>query len=526
MNDSYDENKLNIKEIEKLYIEGVAYFKLGKYKEAIENFDKILNENLKDLKKEDVTNSYYNRGLAKESLGQHEEAIKDFDQAINLDSNNIDAYYNRGIIKSEFGQYEEAIEDFYELIKLNPEKLKKAGTYYNIGLSKNKLSNSNEAIKNLNKKEIENFKKEAIKNLNEAIKLNLNYTDAYLAIGIVKYELGQHEEAIEDFNKVIELDPENKNGNNAKAYFFIGFYSIELAKLNEAIENLNEEAIENLNEAIKLDSNYIDAYFVRGIAKSGSSEYQHKDVIEDFIKSFEISAKKKKENFNEEVIYYRFRPINKNVIKELVLQIFFVANPKDFNDPYDCHIIEQLEHEWGLIENPLLDMFKRFRIASFSCDYKSKKTYKNILVWSHYADSHKGICIGYKFKEGFFEKHKKSFVAKVNYKETIEYDPTKPLWESDLLLKYEDWQYENEHRLIYLSDEDNSEPLLLPMEDGIEIAEIIFGRDSEESERKMIYELFDKKTREEIDFYTAVKNPDNKNLFDLVIKDYSPKKKE
>ena len=52
---------------------------------------------------------YHNRGLTKSNLGKYEEAIEDFDKAIQIKPKEATAYYNRGNAKDSLGKYEEAI---------------------------------------------------------------------------------------------------------------------------------------------------------------------------------------------------------------------------------------------------------------------------------------------------------------------------------------------------------------------------------------------------------------------------------
>ena len=50
---------------------------------------------------------------------------------------------------------------------------------------------------------------EAIKDYDKVIELNPQYDGAHYNRGVVKNYLGYYEEAIKDFDKAIELDPKN-----------------------------------------------------------------------------------------------------------------------------------------------------------------------------------------------------------------------------------------------------------------------------------------------------------------------------
>ena len=94
------------------------------------------------------------------------------------------------------------------------------------------------------------------------------------------------------------------------------------------------------------------------------------------------------------------------------------------------------------------------------------ETPRNLLMWSHYADQHKGICIGY--KSDFLEERSQldphlpsSYkILKVNY-DNCRYDQFTDIFSTkninelrrdivlkSLLTKGDDWMYEKEHRAI------------------------------------------------------------------------------
>lgn len=93
----------------------------------------------------------------------------------------------------------------------------------------------------------------------------------------------------------------------------------------------------------------------------------------------------------------------------------------------------------------------------------------NLLMWSHYADSHKGFCIGFNSEHSFFnrkrsEKDEFYYLRKVEY---LEERPTKLMVDMDgtdiFLLKSDVWKYEKEWRMCaVLSDADEVKNSILP----------------------------------------------------------------
>ncbi len=69
---------------------GIAYFDLGEYALAIENYDQALRIDATD------TDYYNNRGNAYANLDEYARAILDYDQAVRIDPGNAIAYNGRG----------------------------------------------------------------------------------------------------------------------------------------------------------------------------------------------------------------------------------------------------------------------------------------------------------------------------------------------------------------------------------------------------------------------------------------------
>ena len=221
-----------------------------------------------------------------------------------------------------------------------------------------------------------------------------------------------------------------------------------------------------------------------------------------YLDSLKVFCHIKNNHVDPDMIYYQFMPINGKTLQSLLLKQFFIANPQDFNDPYDCPILEEIKDDPNN-DIPILQAFaKKFRVRSMSTmaraympphhptnDSPANEAWNNILMWGHYADSHKGICIGYQFRKEFFTHHPTAFIQAVQYKEDFTYNKQNFIWEDGLLIKYKPWAYEQEHRLIYF-DEKEQTPLLLDREKNgqayIDIKEVIFGCKCPTPQQKMI----------------------------------------
>ncbi|CAK9068348.1 unnamed protein product [Durusdinium trenchii] len=106
---------------------------------------------------------------------------------------------------------------------------------------------------------------------------------------------GKYEEAIEDYNRAIELDP-----NYAVAFCNRGIAKGKLGRYEEAIEDCNraiELAIEDFNRAIELDPNYAMSFCMRG--SSVRLLGNHEAAIRDLDKALELEP--------ENALFFRSR---------------------------------------------------------------------------------------------------------------------------------------------------------------------------------------------------------------------------
>lgn len=148
-----------------------------------------------------------------------------------------------------------------------------------------------------------------------------------------------------------------------------------------------------------------------------------------------------KQKIKEKKVKKEFKKININ--PENVENIDKIYN--DMN--VDASIMDEIiDKNPDIFYNELIKHQIKFKISCFS------ESPNSILMWSHYANQHQGFCIGYDTSEIEEEIMKK--IYPVFYHETFfqlieNGDLNDKIFNS--LIKFKDWKYENEWRLI--SDE-------------------------------------------------------------------------
>lgn len=186
---------------------------------------------------------------------------------------------------------------------------------------------------------------------------------------------------------------------------------------------------------------------------------------------------------------YHYQPFKKEYIADLLLnnRIKF-SNPSSFNDPWDCRIkfskrlldnpeiykanveyaidiqrrhLRIPESELAIRHEQLTNnrVFMEARIDEYTqgMNYAIEKDYRvyclssepdSFLMWAHYANSHKGLCFGFKSTSKVF-----SEALEVNYSELYpQLDPSEndddKFFRDALLTKAKQWSYEKEFRVI------------------------------------------------------------------------------
>lgn len=186
--------------------------------------------------------------------------------------------------------------------------------------------------------------------------------------------------------------------------------------------------------------------------------------------------------------FFKYRSADEGSMKYLISQIekdeVWFSKPSDFNDPFDCHpffdlsgnnceIAKKLEATYKKMTPTMSrserrsksrESAKNSRVKEIQQQFKSSyfekirneigiyclsTTEKSTLMWSHYANYHRGICLEYEGIDEFFSNafpviYSESRPIVYGYKDS---DDQLQL-ENALLTKSDAWAYEKEWRMI------------------------------------------------------------------------------
>lgn len=222
-----------------------CYQESGKLNEAIRWFNRYL-----DLEPYSSF-AWFNLGLAYTSKGQHTKAIEAYDFAVTIDEHFSSAYFNRASAQYEQENYKAALEDFKKVIELEGDEV---STLCRMGDCYFSLEHYTEAARYYRKAEsinqhqsgepwfglgliaeLFNSDKEAEFCFRKAHQNETSNSTYLLALGNLKYDQDDYEQALKFYKKALHLEPDHEQCRVMLAHCLY-----QLKQLPKAIETLME----------------------------------------------------------------------------------------------------------------------------------------------------------------------------------------------------------------------------------------------------------------------------------------------
>ncbi len=300
---------------------------------------------------------YFQRAVGKRDLADPKSARDDYTKAIEIESGNQEYYFHRATTNKLLVDYEGALNDYLKVIELDPEsknaKVSSVGLdgiklhFFNaagsgdkhaIEILKNKCYPDAQKLIELETSEIKNNSKnsehlinrgllkekfdplDAVNDFTKAIEIDPENANIYFFRGIVRSKLRDTQSAIDDLKRSIEIDPLNQGANEHLNFsnYLLGhkFYECENASellekildqektINEDASNDTQKKFELCSEKIQLDPTNPIPYFDRACVKTDLGDIQ--GSIEDLTKAIELDK-----DFDSASIAYINRGLNK-----------------------------------------------------------------------------------------------------------------------------------------------------------------------------------------------------------------------
>lgn len=161
---------------------------------------------------------------------------------------------------------------------------------------------------------------------------------------------------------------------------------------------------------------------------------------------------------------YHFAPAN-FALQDLRHRRLKIARFDELNDPFELWAIAQPDRRLRQALRKTKEDFARlYGLLCFSLSWH------NPLLWSHYADRHRGLALGFDVADEILKP-----VSYVEQRPTLtKIDPTVAQWL--LFTKFVDWRYEHEARIFTtLQERDSSGLYFGKFNEQVVLREVIVG---------------------------------------------------
>jgi tetratricopeptide (TPR) repeat protein len=180
----------------------------GQKEEAVAKYTQAIEADARTVE------AYVGRGTLYLQMKKYDAAYEDFSEALSLDRKNVEALQLRGRVSRSQKDFRSALRDLLKARELNPEAYEVADRIGNIYAD------------DLNEQE------KGLEYLNEAIKINPGYAQAYFDRAFVHSALKKTDEAMSDFDSAVALDP-----HSSKFRFHRADYAAYLERFDVAFKD-------------------------------------------------------------------------------------------------------------------------------------------------------------------------------------------------------------------------------------------------------------------------------------------------
>lgn len=268
-----------------LNLRGLSYEAIKEYDKAAEDFTKAVNYKTKEAE------YHSNLGRAYYFLNKHTEAVTELTTAIDMDKKLMDAYKYNLYANIALKQFTNAVE-IGEAAVL---KEKSGDTYYNLGVAQDSLMHF----------------KEAAFSFSRAIFYSSKMVEAHIGMAYSQMMLKDFPKAIEAADKALELDPKNVYGLIIRSKIYAN--------------NRNpQKAVDDISKIISYYPNDLQYYMMR--AEMYQELSQHQNAIADYTKGISIK--------NDDYFVYYQRAKSYEAISDYKSAIKDYEKLKTL-DPYD-----------------------------------------------------------------------------------------------------------------------------------------------------------------------------------------------
>lgn len=141
---------------------------------------------------------------------------------------------------------------------------------------------------------------------------------------------------------------------------------------------------------------------------------------------------------------WKYQPISDYCLSNLESKKLWDSEPEVFNDPFEFKYYSSGD---GKLKEAFEEA-KKFKVVYLTDNPK------NILMWSHYGDSHKGLCLGFENMRHTIPIDYTDDFPKIDFNNKNDQEKILEFMKI-MTTKSSQWSYEKERRMIYIPKIDN-----------------------------------------------------------------------
>src|SRR5229473_3068186 len=162
-------------------------------------------------------------------------------------------------------------------------------------------------------------------------------------------------------------------------------------------------------------------------------------------------------------VYHFLRAVH--ALEDIEKKRIRISEIDQLNDPFELWCVSQENRQLRpALRKYKKEMSERFGLICFC------KQWHNPLLWSHYADKHRGMCLGFDVDDRALIP-----VNYVNDRSALKMPLTKESADELLFTKYLDWKYEEELRNWFQFDNREDGHYFYPFDGFVQLTEVIAG---------------------------------------------------
>lgn len=241
-------NKIKLRKND-TFSQALAHYSMGIIYDRREDVEKAAAEYREAIKCDPAEPLFHIRlGAGMLIMGKPEDAFNEFAEAEKLSPGNLEVKFLKALAYTSLKRFDDAAKEYGGITEKDPQNFKALSSladlyvmqgkmpeaaliyekllltkegkwpivYFNLGIVYSKLENVDEAI--------DNFKK--------AVELEPDYIEAHLALGVLHEIKKDYESAIKNYENALKIDPLNK-----RVYEHIGAVYYEAGRIQDAIHN-------------------------------------------------------------------------------------------------------------------------------------------------------------------------------------------------------------------------------------------------------------------------------------------------